>query len=229
MKAFIFSIALSVCGAQLIAQNSKSYDVDPFNQVSIQGPFEVTMNLGNSETVELEGPEDLIKYTTVRIKGDRLEILYERDQWTNWGSDKVMITIDFKRLTELDASGASRIEVNGLVRSEFFNLDCSGASNVKAEINTTKLVGDFSGASKVTLSGSAQTQIVELSGASSYRAQDLNSINSRLDLSGASSAIISTSEELIAEASGASSLEYYGNPDKVDVDSSGASSVRRKN
>lgn len=229
MKAFIFSIALSVCGAQLIAQNSKSYDVEPFSRVSIQGPFDVTMNLGNSETVELEGSEDLIKYTTVRIKGDQLEILYERDRWNNWGSDKIIITINFKRLTELDASGAARIAVNGTVRSEFFSLDCSGASNVKAEINTTKLVADLSGASKVTLVGSAQTQEVELSGASTYRAQDLNSINSRLDLSGASSATISTMDELIVEASGASSVDYYGNPEKVDVDASGASSVRRKN
>lgn len=48
-----------------------------------------------------------------------------------------------------------------------------------------------------------------------------------INLSGASDCEIYVEEELLVDASGASSIAYKGNPSRIEEESSGASSIRK--
>jgi predicted porin len=69
---------------------------------------------------------------------------------------------------------------------------------------------------------------VEVSGASKIDAESLKSKTATVDASGASKVTLFVTERLNSDASGASKIEYSGNPANVEKKTSGASSVRQK-
>jgi hypothetical protein len=87
---------------------------------------------------------------------------------------------------------------------------------------------DASGASRVTLNGSARNVTVEGSGASHIDLSDFAVADAGVKLSGASTATVNPSGTLDVDASGASDVYYLGNPRMGNVETSGASSVGRK-
>ena len=69
---------------------------------------------------------------------------------------------------------------------------------------------------------------IEASGASKINAENLKVANADVDISGATSVTVNATEEVKAEASGASKINYVGEPKNVIKDVSGASKVSQK-
>ena len=228
MKAFfIFSFCLLTTG--LFGQSKRSYDVEDFTKLSIGGPYYVSLQKGSNPQVELDGDSKIIENTTVKIEGRELVIKFENRNW-RWGnnSERVEIKITFDDLESLDIGGACKLKTEDAIESNFFNLDVSGASDVEIELAAEDLKVDVSGASVLELSGEVVEQDVDLSGASSYKARDFKTDRCYIEASGASNGTVNVRERLKAYASGASSIYYYGDPDYVDSDSSGAGSVKSR-
>ena len=87
---------------------------------------------------------------------------------------------------------------------------------------------EVSGASTVQLKGSASDVTVDVSGASHLRLADLKVENANVILSGASNGTINLDGRLDAELSGASTLEYIGEPTLGVMDITGASTLQKK-
>ena len=110
------------------------------------------------------------------------------------------------------------------------NITVSGAYHFDGEsIQADKLVLELSGASHAKLSGRIAKLDLELSGASHLNAEELLSRDADIEASGASHAQVNIQKSLQVEASGASKVEYRGNPMNLTKDVSGASTVRRAN
>ena len=96
------------------------------------------------------------------------------------------------------------------------------------EVEVEELYIQASGACVINVEGEANEQTVRTTGATTYRAFDLESEVADIRVTGAGSARVSVSERLDVRASGASSVRYRGRP-SVNADTSGASSVKRAN
>jgi hypothetical protein len=103
--------------------------------------------------------------------------------------------------------------------------EISGASRVTGQIvaeNTDIIV---SGASRCELSGSAADVTYDVSGASQVINRDFQIKNADATVSGASKAAINPSGTLSVDMTGASTLEYYGNPTLKTVNVTGSSKL----
>lgn len=78
------------------------------------------------------------------------------------------------------------------------------------------------------MAGAAQNLRVNVSGASTAALEELPAAAAEVEASGASRATVNVSGKLKAEASGASTILYTGDPSSVVEDTSGASTVRSK-
>lgn len=147
------------------------------------------------------------------------------------------------RTLDLDASGASRIELTA--DADETSIDISGASKIKADISGTKCDIDISGASTLNLSGSVRSGAADVSGASKINASDMKFDSLSVEVSGASTAYVSATKCIVdasgaskadvycdgvlsAEASAASSIRYSGDCRTNHLSSSGASSIKKK-
>ena len=87
---------------------------------------------------------------------------------------------------------------------------------------------DVSGASAVQLEGSANDIVVNASGASRVKLAAFSINNADFELSGASSGTVNLDGRLDANLSGASKLEYIGEPTMGNIHTSGGSSLNKK-
>ncbi|MEM5948482.1 DUF2807 domain-containing protein [Spirochaetia bacterium 38H-sp] len=126
------------------------------------------------------------------------------------GSDvKGDIYVTMPELKTLSVLGSSDISIKGFEEKKL-DVNVSGAANISAEDCSFSLLGlDISGAGAVDFSSVSVDDVV-------------------LDLSGASSVKIMANKSVKGEVSGVSSVVIYGNPEVVDIDSSGLASVLRK-
>jgi hypothetical protein len=104
-------------------------------------------------------------------------------------------------------------------------LDLSGATSLKGEMGTGDVRFELSGASRLTLDGTGGDMRIDASGASHADLSDFVVEDADVEVSGASRATVNVTGRLDVDASGASRVDYLGDPILGRIDTSGASSV----
>lgn len=196
------SVTSRVIGSGVVATESRA--VMPFRDLTVTGPLQVWLSPGAAGSIEITAEDNVLPLVRTEVRGDGLHIfLVDGSLTTTHG---IQLRIASTELRELEASGAAQVEVGGLA--------------------VERLETRLSGASSLVVSGRADQHELHLSDASRCRAPQLQSRRVDADLSGASTGLVAVSESLSVRASGASTLEYIGDP-ALTLDVSGTSVVRR--
>jgi hypothetical protein len=207
--------------------------LEAFSRIEVGGVAEILLRQGKTESATVEASAELLPRIRTRVRDGTLYVdVSQERRWSDWthlfeSQPTPRITIDFIRLEGVEAGGVIKLMADGL-RADNLHLDFSGASTIRIRnVQASSLHIEGSGATKIELSGKVSTQDVELSGASSYAALDMESDRAELQVSGAGKAYVNVKTSLSVEISGAGLVEYLGNP-KLDKDISGVGKVRRR-
>lgn len=201
-------------------------DVKGFKTIEISGAFIVYLQPSNSENIVVETDENLMQY--ISIKKVHNALIIETDENIN-PSHESRITISYQELNAIDVSGACEINSNSMLVFDQINIEGSGATKLNLSMEAQEAHFDFSGASKINLEGSIKNCYFEGSGATEINADDMETQNCTVDISGATKANIFVQNQLSVDASGASKIRYKGDAKIVNQDLSGASSIKRLN
>jgi len=207
--------------------------------------FDINISYSNEFSVSVTMDDNLFEYLEISRSGNRLKISMDGDTRYSYADILVEITmpevdgVDFsgavsgslsgftsQRPLEIRMSGASDITVDDMVAGDLA-LDISGASSLKGTAYIED--GDFeiSGASIITLRGSGDLIVADVSGASGLRTGNFNAANMDVRLSGASNGVIYTTGTLDVDLSGASHLDYTGDPTLGDVKTTDSSTLSK--
>lgn len=200
---------------------TENRNVSNFNSIDASGAYNIVLNEGTENKIKIEADENLIKLIKTEVKNNILKI-YNDKPITN--PKKLNIIITYKNLIAIESSGACKITGNSAIKTEHFSINLSGTTDLNLKLAVVGLNTISSGAGSISISGSADTQNVELSGVSSYNASDLITNITTIDLSGAGSAEINAIKEINGELSGVGSIYYIGQPIK-NISISGLGSI----
>lgn len=181
---------------------TQTRDISGFSKIDAGGAYDIEVVAQKEFSVEVQGDDNLVEFVKTEVHGDTLEISNSK-RFSTGG--RIVIRISAPDIESLDLSGASTAKL----------------SNVKNE----SLRIESKGASKVIASGETKDLFVDLAGASKLDASELKSVNAEVEARGACHANVSVTGDLKAQASGASRVNYSGNPQNVERSVSGASSV----
>ena len=225
---------------------TKDFDLKGFTRIEVGGAFEVEIMQSDSFKVSITA--DDFPHIRVEEIGDMLVIGRQGIEWFAPFHSRPRATVTLPVLTELNISGASQGKFENFQSDVDLAVTLSGASHVKArnisaskiEVKLTgasSLTGDIkaakdakievTGASKTELAGTAANAVMKVNGASKAELSEFPIQNANLEISGASKAFVNLNGKLDANVSGASSLLWSGSPIMGDIQSSGASSLRR--
>ncbi|MBA2562037.1 MAG: DUF2807 domain-containing protein [Chitinophagaceae bacterium] len=236
MKKFLSFILTMICVSSMAQitiindKNAQVRNVGTFNSIKVSGAIEVLLSQSNEEAVAVSASEEKFrdKIKTEVVNGT-LKIFYDGDKLSwNIGNKKLRAYVSFKNLTNLEASGASTVKINGTLNTSGLNVKLSGACELSGSIKATDVKIDVNGASNVKLNGSVASINIDASGASDVKGYDLSTDECIVNASGASDINITVNKEISAHASGASSIHYKGNGIIKNVRTSGASSVSKR-
>lgn len=227
------SVPLSGCHSDRFERTSsgkvvkQTRPVSDFTEIEAGGAFEIFIRQASSPAVIVEADAEIIDQIVTEVVGSKLKI-YMKNRPTTWmrDIDDMKIYISVKDLKKLDLSGAVEVVTENRLSGTDLKIEASGASEVKLELAMQSLDLNLSGASELTLLGTAGTVRIDGSGASDIEAYDLAVTDLTVYGSGAIEASVTVSGSLKANVSGACTIRYKGNP-KVDIHSSGASSIKR--
>ncbi|MBW6461144.1 MAG: DUF2807 domain-containing protein [Bacteroidales bacterium] len=229
--AILFSVGSSGCmelaneGAlgEPVNGVQENRETGEYSALEIGGAFRVYLTQGDEEKLVVEADESEMDGIITEVVNGRLKI-YLKPQWRG-KFHKMYVYLTFKDLEYIDFGGAVKVTGKNALNFETLKMDVSGASDIDLEIKANKLDAEFSGASKIRFLGACEKGIVEMSGASDFKAADLKFSDLTVDASGAASARVYVTGTLVANASGAASIRHKGSS-KITQSTSGAGSVK---
>jgi hypothetical protein len=243
------SVSIAACRGVITGSGkleTRDMDYTDFKKIEVGSAFEVDITKDADYSVSITMDDNAFEYLRINKVGDTLQIgLRQPYSYINV-TQRASITVP--DLDELELSGASRGEVTGFNFSHSLRIKLSGASSLdiddiiagdtdfavsgasRASGSIEMHEGDFdiSGASRVELEGTATDVSMDVSGASQAGSDDFVVDNARINLSGASTAVINASGQIDATVSGASTLRYLGSPAFGDLNISGGSRVEKR-
>lgn len=254
--AIIIAIAGMVyISAQTLIEPSKKNDtktfaITNFDELKVASVYAVEYEQtdANSWSVEITAPQNIMPYVKVKKSGHCLTLALDKSLSTrgnytlkakikapalneidmngasSFKSDKVNVAgrkleieasgasaVEIKTLVassvELDLRGASSAKING-VSAQVMDLEVDGASNAKISgIKLNNIEVKATGASTAELAGNAQFAVIKATGASDVKAKSLSAAQGSLVASGASTIKAKIANILSQRASGASSIK----------------------
>jgi hypothetical protein len=225
----------------------REIDITGFNNVRAESACSVEILC--SDTYGIVVPEEDYSHVRVRKEGDTLVIGRKGIASILLFHSRPRIVITMPDLHELALCGASQGKLLGFQSNHELSLDLGGAShlemnsmaagNVRIKVcGASHLSGDvkssrdirfdIKGASWIELAGSGESASLDISGASQAKLARFTVNSSDVNVSGASSTNLKVNKKLDLKVSGASRLEYSGNPSLGKVSVSGASTLKQK-
>jgi len=205
----LLGIGLSGCGFWGVRGNGhvkeETRDVMDFQKIDAGGAFSIRVYVGSPTSLKISAEENLLSYIRTNVKGNTLEIDTRKSISPR---KEILITITTPDLRSVDVSGANNVVVEG-INGDSFNVELSGAGNIK-------------------LKGEVEKMRAGISGAGSIDARYLKAQDVHVSVSGAASAEVYATKFLEASVSGVGSINYYGNPESTKTNVSGVGSISRK-
>lgn len=205
--------------------HTAKFDVDKYTSVEISGNMKIVYSNKPSDTVSIEIQDNLLEYLTVEVKNGKLRIEPERN-FVYSSNRTPVVHLSSEKLEKLTASGAISFKDSDVLESDALTLDLSGACAIDIPVNVGSLIIVSAGADSITLSGTADSLKLDMSGASSADALDLQTKEADVTINGVGNCSISCSDKLDATINGAGSLKYKGSPE-LSKSVSGLGSVRQ--
>jgi hypothetical protein len=205
---------------------TENHTMGDFNALDISGNFKVKLKQDSSLAVSITADDNLMKYIHTSIDGGRLHIYTKKNLC---GSGELVINIGVKNLEKIKSSGAIDVTSDGKINTKDLVFDLNGASKVDLDLNAANVTTEGSGAAEIKLKGQAVSHKVELTGSGKIYALDFVVGSYDIETTGASHCEINVLHDLNVNTTGASEIQYRGNPTNVNSHKTGASSLTKIN
>ena len=213
---------------------SEKRNLTKFSKIIIGDKITINITQATSdENVEVKAEDNIIKQIKTEVSGDTLYINFARQSifglQTIDPSKEVIVNLNYKDLTDISISGSVILQSTNKVRVDKLNLNQSGSTVSTLDLFSNSLNVNMSATSTATITGSAASQEVNVSGSIKYVANNLDSKNVKVSVSGDGNVKVRADESLDMNVSGAGSIEYSGSPKKLTQNISGTGTVKQTN
>ncbi|MGD9118163.1 MAG: head GIN domain-containing protein [Dehalococcoidia bacterium] len=205
---------------------TETHDLIDFTRIEAHNGFEVEVTMSDTFSIEITADDNVHEYIVVKKSGDTLEIGLRGTRFYHSVTLEARVTIP--ALYKIELSGGSQAYITGFSSTHDFEVELSGGSRLSGDISAGDVEFELSGGSQVDLEGAGENLTIDASGDSRLDLEDFPIADASIDMSGGSQTTINISGTLNAALSGASRIEYVGEPTLGSLEISGESKVERK-
>lgn len=196
-----------------------------FSGIRVSSGIDVYLSQGDKESVFVEADENLHEYIITENKDGILNV-YSQANIREAAMKRVYVTM--REIKSVTTSSAGDIIGEMPVRSEVLELSASSAGNIKLEVTAREVKVHISSSGDITLAGETEFLKASLSSAGDLNAYNFKVKEAYISASSAGDADVYVTDKLTARASSAGDINYMGNPEFIDANSSSAGSIQRK-
>jgi hypothetical protein len=205
---------------------TESHKMGDFKQIDISGNFKVNLKQDSSMGVSITADDNLMKYIRTSDEDGRLHISTKKSLC---GSGELVINIGIKNLDKIKTSGAIEVNSDGRIVTKDLSFELNGASKINMDLDAASVTTEGNGSVDITLKGQASSHKLEMAGSGKLHALDFVVGSYDIETTGASQCQINVLHDLNVNTTGASDIQYKGNPANVNSHKTGASSLTKIN
>jgi hypothetical protein len=223
LRMHVLLVVTALFGLQSVVYSQENRTVADFTGIASGGNFNVYVSLGNTESLRLEGNQELFKDIETEVVKGVLKIQYttKKRYWDWKSSDKkrVNIYITAKTLTNVSVSGSGDLKVEGTIKVPDFKASVSGSGNMVVDAESVNLQATVSGSGNLSLSGTAQNTELVVSGSGNLSASNFKAKTASVTVSGSGNVNVAVEKSLKAVLSGSGNIKYSGDPEVIQTQS----------
>jgi hypothetical protein len=209
----------SSCGEPCIEGNgnikSETRAVSNFINVTMLGDFDVFIEQSTVYEVVVEGDDNLLPYVLTENKStSTLEIRNANNRCLE-GTHPIKVYIKTPDLNRVTNAGSGFIKCDRVFNKKFEVIN-SGSGDIDViNLDTYDLIATMSGSGQIYFSGKALYTDMLLSVSGKIKAQDMDSDECKIVVSGSGVAYVFVLDYLNASVPGSGTVYYYGRPTTV--------------
>ncbi len=193
--------------------------------VKVDHGIDLYIRQGDHDELTLEADPGAIEYFTSEVSNGTLTLTISK----NFLRTKVLKAyLTVRTLERIESSGGSDVYSEGILQAERMTCRASGGSDVRLELSVKNFTIQTSGGADATIKGLAASLSVTASGGSDFKGRALRCDHATVTASGAADVHVYVDFDLEANASGAASVYYYGNPRRVSTNTSGGGEIKKR-
>jgi hypothetical protein len=201
-------------------------ELDPFEQIEVNGVFNVFIGQGAKESIIIETEKSAQAAVITEVKDKKL-VVSMKDNFDFDQIRKKNIYITVKQLSKVTNKGVGNLESTADLNFKEFALECSGVGNTSLSITLDKFMAEMKSVGNVTLKGKAKEAKINIKGVGNLYAFDFEVDKLDLDFSGVGNSEVNAVKELSINASSVGNLSYKGNAVILKMEHSGVGKIKK--
>jgi hypothetical protein len=230
MKKIIFTASVAILG--LLAHAQTKVTLPSFTKIVVPANFEVKLQQSEKNEVSYQNADSKNTNISALEKGASVSNNTLNFDLAPFGSNlpvEVIIYVTNLEEIKLESNATMKMGGDSAIKSKSLKISADGATKMDLFVDVEKLEAKINGASKLSIDGKVTEGNLEATGASKIDAMGTAFENAVAEASGASKILVTVKNNLKAEATGFSKIEYTGNPKNVEKQVSGGSKVEQVN
>lgn len=198
-----------------------------YTAISSSGSWDVMIAYGESNTIEVEGDENLLDYIDTHVEGSQL-VIKTRGNYNLYTHHKIVVYVSVTRLTGIHLSGSGDIIGHGRFRNDgntVFRTSGSGSIRIEGD-HFGSVEAHVSGSGQVKVAGSASSLDASISGSGGIDCSKLIADNLSAHISGSGNIHAYANRSVDANISGSGNITYTGSATDIRKHVSGSGRVR---
>lgn len=178
--------------------------IDDYDSIEVQGVIQVEVSPGLEPSLTITGEENLLAILNTKTADGAL-VIGASEPYSS--TKPIVIKTTCPNLIRYTGHGVTQATITGL-ESDRFEAQLNGASTLLIQTGNVELFK------------------ADISGVSNLNAKGLRANKADVQASGTSHITLNVTEDLNAQASGASNIVYHGNPNSNQINTSGVATIR---
>ncbi len=202
----------------------RTITLETFSSVRMLLPASAILEYAPTCSIEVEGEANILDNINYEIHNGELKIQFDRCVRKLDSPPRMIIRAPYFYGYFLQGSGSLSIPDTLKQVGSALTLEVLGSGEINAVVATGSVLSKISGSGSIRVSGTCDTQNMQISGSGDIHGFALASNRAEVKISGSGNANLSVKDYLKIEISGSGNVNYYGNP-SVDLDVSGSGKV----
>ncbi|MCW3087584.1 MAG: hypothetical protein JWQ78_970 [Sediminibacterium sp.] len=191
--------------------SKETRQLNDYTAITSAGSWDVMIAYGESNSIQLEGDENLLPYIETKVENGKLSIKTTKN--VNLRSkNKITVYVSLTRLTGISLSGSGDIIGKGRFSNDGTSeFRLSGSGSIQVSLDKVRAAEvSISGSGNIRLSGSANTVTARISGSGNADCGDLICEDATAHVSGSGDVKLNANKSVEASISGSGNVSYRG-------------------
>ena len=203
----------------------QTIDLETFNEINLMRNTQVFLKQGNSQSVQIEAPQNIIDLLLTKVEGKTWEIDFSRCPKTE---EPIKIHIQTQNLEEITIEGSGEVYSEEIFETDELHLDITGSGSIEMNLKVKELQTEINGAGDIKLQGETKLHDIEINGSGDIKAYELLSNETGIEINGSGDVKVNVSYSLEVEINGSGDVYYKGNVKEISSEINGSGKLNQK-